>query len=104
MAKFNIETSDLIDKYKITKECVIPIKVIRDGVRSKVYLDWVNMTENMLYKTKKGNYFEYVVQTWEPVQKNYKHLKEEKVFKFRCNPEVFFEFKRQLSSTSGFSH
>lgn len=96
--KYKIETSELIDKYKITKECVIPINVTKDGVRSKVYLDWVNVTERMLYKTKKGNYFEYVVQVFEPVQENYKYLKEEKIFKFGCKfPEIFFEIKKQLS-------
>lgn len=97
MAKYNVETSDLIDKYKITKECVIPINVTRDGVKSKVYLDWVIVTERRLYKTKKDNYFEYVVQTCEPLQENYKYLREEKVFKFGSKfPEIFFETKRQL--------
>lgn len=89
--KYNIETSELIDKVKVTEERVIPINVTRDGVKSKIYLDWVIVTDRRLYKTKKGNYFEYVVRVFEPVQEDYKYLREENVFKFGCKfPEVFF--------------
>lgn len=96
MAKFNIETSELIDKVKVTEERVIPIYVINDGVKSKVYLDWVIVADRRLYKTKKGNYFEYILWTYEPVQKNYKYLKKVKEVKFKTDEWIWYETKRQL--------
>lgn len=96
MAKYNIETSELIDKVKVTEERVIPINVIKDGVKSKVYLDWVIVADRRLYKTKKGNYFEYIIWTYEPVQGNYKHLKRVEEVKFKTDEWVWFETKRQL--------
>ena len=95
--KYNVKTSELIDKVKITEERIIPVNVTEDGVKSKVYLDWVIVTEKMLYKTKKGNYFEYIVRTYAPVQENYKYLKRVDTVKFGCPfPEVWYETKRQL--------
>ena len=96
MAKYNIATSELIDKVKVTEERVIPVNATRDGVKSKIYLDWVIVTDRRLYKTKKGNYFEYVLRTYEPVQGNYKHLKRVDEFKFKSDEWVWYETKRQL--------
>ena len=95
--KYNIEKSELIDKTKITEERVIPINVTKDGVKSKVYLDWVIVTEKRLYKTKKGNYFEYVLRTYEPVQENYKYLKRVDEVKFSTDEWIWFETKRQFN-------
>lgn len=94
--KYNVKTSELIDKVKVTEERVIPVKETRDGVKSMVYLDWVIVTEKMLYKTKKGNYFEYVIRTYDPVQESYKYLKRVDEVKFSSDEWLWNATKSQL--------
>lgn len=96
--KYNIATSELIEKVKFTEEKVIPVNYTIDGVKTKVYLDWVITIERKLYKTKKGNYFEHIIRTSEPVQGNYKHLANTDQWKIGLGkyPEIFYNIEKQL--------
>lgn len=100
MAKYDITKSQFINSVKLVKETVIPVKFFNgdEGVHYKIDLDWVITTEWTLYKTKRGKYFEYVVQECVPKQEKYKHLADRKEYKMAAPfPDMFDEFVRQIN-------
>ena len=100
MKKYDITKSQFIESVQRVQKKIIPVKIWNkdEGVHYKVDLDWVITTTWTLYKTKKGKYFDYVVQECVPEQANYAYLASKKVFvipdKF---PEMFDDFVRQIN-------
>lgn len=100
MTKYDITKSQFIKSVKLVQEKVIPVKIFNgdEGVHYKIDLDWLITTEWTLYKTKKGKYFEYVVQECVPKQEKYRHLADRKEYKMAAPaPEMFDDFCKQIN-------